>query len=257
MVFSFNPNSGQAPSEAVAGAAQPSGMQPVVITPIVSAADAAALPDSPFLFIKYRGRDKTVVVYLQIILIAFAILSVCASVVFFSYGLYLSSRIEKKQTEILALDATFKEYPIEDMKRLSNRMAALNGLMKDYVSARSPLRFLEDVVEKQVLFNQFALVKNQQSAGYLMNFTIITTNYRSLIQQLEALNLAQYSKVVPQSKIGSLVDNTSSLKIRVSAPIFAQGVLSDDIVFVQPSITSSSTSSQNGARPVVTGSSTP
>jgi hypothetical protein len=227
MAFSFNPGQSTATGIPTQG-----GIAGGVQAPATTES-APSVPDSPFLFMRNRDQEMTVNAYLQILLMVVSALFVLASVILFAYSKYLTSSIESKKAELIAKDATFKEYPLEDMKRLSKRFTVLGLLMKDYVSARSPLRFLEDVVEKQVVFNNFVFSKNLNSSGYTMSFKILTNNYRALIQQLDALNLTQYSKVVPQPKIGNLTDiNSSSLTIQISAPVFVQGILSEDIVFV-------------------------
>jgi hypothetical protein len=181
--------------------------------------------------------------FVQIILILVSILSVVIAVTLFAYSSYLTSSINSKQQELLTKDASFKEYPIEDMQRLSLRFSILGDLLKNYVSTRSPLKLLEDVVEKQVVFQKFNLVKDSSTGGYLMSFYIATNNYRTIIQQLGALNLAQYSKVVPNPKIGALNGNSSGsgsaadLTISVTTPVFVQGILPDEIVFINTAST--------------------
>lgn len=236
MAFSFNPSSQQATT--------PQGGQPTYQPTSIASANIedTSVPDSPFLFMQLRGKEMTVYAYLQILLIAVALFSILAAIIFFSYGMYLSSSIKTQSEALDAADATFKDYPIDDMKRLSTRMALLSIILKDYLSVRSPLKFLEQVVEKQVYFSDFSLTRAKQSSVYVMDFNVVTTNYRVLIQQLEALNLGQYNKIVPQTKVGNLTDSQTSLKIRITAPINAQGVLPDDVVFIKSSTDSSASS---------------
>lgn len=247
MPFSFNPET-QAPLPGQ-GFTNASGV-PVTAPQATNTAAVPSVPDSPFLFMRQRGQDMTVNSYLQIILVAVAVLSIVASAVLFSYSMYLTASIASKKAELLAKDATFKEYPIEDMKRLSHRFSILGVILKEYLSIRSPLKFLEDVVENQAIFENFDLSKNKSTPGYTMAFVVVTSNYRVLLQQLEALNLAQYSKIIPQKKIGTITDSISSIKIQVSAPVFASGVLSDEIVFI-PGINASTSIG------ISTGSTTP
>ena len=64
-----------------------------------------------------------------------------------------------------------------------------------------------------------------------------------LVQQLSALNLSQYSKVVPKTKLDKFTQkDNSKLTVKVSAPIIAQGMLSDDLVFLPSSPVKTSTS---------------
>lgn len=263
MAFSFNPGQpAQAPAAPVSSAPASGGMSAPQggMTPPPSATPdtSLAIPDSPFLFMQQRGQEMSIMAYVQIGLILASILSVMVAVTLFAYSTYLTASIKSKQEELLAADATFKEYPVEDMKRLSLRFNVLGELLKNYVSTRSPLKLLEDVVEKQVVFQKYSLTRDVGSGGYIMNFNIATTNYRALIQQLAALNLAQYSKVVPNPKIGTVASSNSEngtlLVIAITTPVFVQGVLSDEIVFIN---TASSTQQQTISNATSTSTTTP
>lgn len=192
-------------------------------------------PDSssPFLFVQQRGGEISVNAYLQILLFVIASLSILVSLVLFVYSTYLKSSIASTKQEILTRDASFKDYPISEMVNFSSRVKNLEKLLQEYVSVRSPLKFLEDVVERQVVFDEFSLKKPVNGSGYTVDFAVVTTNYRALIQQLEALNLAQYSKIAPQPKTAGISDSRNSIKVRVSTPVIVQGVTSDQIVFVE------------------------
>jgi hypothetical protein len=251
MAFSFSP--GQQPQAvpqpqgAPAQAPQPSSAM------VATTAQLPSIPDSPFLFMQHRGQEMTVNAYLQIMLILVAVTSIFLSIVCFAYTSYLSSSIASKKEQLASSDATFKTYPIDDMKKFYNRMSHLDKILQGYVSARSPLKLLEDVVEKQVFFNDFSLTKND-GGGYVVNFTVVTGNYRSLVQQLDALNLSEYKKVAPTPSLGDVNDGLAVVKVNVTTPVFVQGVLPDSIVFLssststvpsQGSVSSSSTPSNN------------
>lgn len=236
MPFSFNPGQTTAPLQA--------GAQGIPVPGAAPGAPSAlpTVPDSPFLFIQQRGREMTINAYLQIVILLIATLSIVAALVLAVYGFYLSRSIESKKTELAAKEATFKEYPLAEMKRLSDRATGLDVLLKSYVSIRSPLKLLEDVVEKQVLFSDFKLTR-EKAGGYIATFTAVTKDYQSLIQQLEALQLTQYSKIAPTTKLDKFTEEKDlTLRVKITTPIFVQGVLPDDIVFVQP----------GGAAPVTT-----
>jgi hypothetical protein len=211
----------------------------------VKTAGGPSVPDSPFLFISQRGRgqDLSIGAYIQIVLIVLAILSVLASVILFTYSMYLTNSIESKKAELIVMDASFKEYPLDEMKKISDRFATLSDILREYVSVRSPLKVLEDVVENQVVVSGFILGKNIEGK-FVMDFTIVTSNYKVLIQQLDALNLSQYTKVVPQAKVGGITDNQQTIKVAITAPVFVQGLLSEEVE-AQLLLTVSSTSRQS------------
>ena len=172
MSFSFNPG-----QTAEAGTPMSGGVSVPGATEAQNT--ALAVPDSPFLFMQQRGQEMSTGAYIQIVLIMLSILSVAVSIVLFAYSMYLTTSIDNKKETLLTKDAPFKDYPLEDMKRLSLRFNVLGGILQNYVSVRTPLKMLEDVVEKQVVFEKFSVTKSTafgQGEAYVMNFSLVTSN---------------------------------------------------------------------------------
>jgi hypothetical protein len=236
MAFSFNPT--QQPQGAVTqpegqvgfSAAAGSGIQPAG-TPTI-----ASFPDSPFLFLHDRDKPMSIPAYIQIGLMILTVLSIIVSGTIFAYSLYLGQVINAKKADLSLKEKSIKTYPFEDMKRISLRYATLGELVKNYVSARSPLKFLEHVVENQVEVKEFTTGFNQKIGRHVMSFTVTTGNYKALIQQLEALNLTEYNKVAPSPKAGDLKDDVNSLEIKISTPLYADGKNVDQIDFTPPAV---------------------
>jgi hypothetical protein len=233
MAFSFTPAQVAASGMAVQGG----------VVPAIAPQETSPYPDSPVLYLREIGKEKSIMAYVQLFLILLSIVAVLASCMLFAYTKYLASSIEGKQTELASADVQFKEYPFQEMQRFSDRIASLSKLLDGYVSSRSPLRFLENVVEKNVLFTNFTLLKRNE--GYVISVTAVTGNYRFLIQQLEALNLTQYQAVAPKPELTNLKDLSGAVEVKLSSPVFVQGKLPDEIVFVQPSFESTSVEPQN------------
>lgn len=235
MAFSFNPNQNNPQGEGQAGGASFSAVSSpsasgVTQTPL---SDAPRAPESPVLFMNRReGEGLTVNAYLQMLFGLAAIISVIMASTLFVYGWYLESKIESTKNEIASREASFKDYPFEEMKNTITRAQTLDGFLKNYVSIRSPLKFLEDVVEEKVYFNQFDFSKDKK-LGYVANFTAVTNDYQSLVQQLESLQLTQYKKIVTDPKLGKLTDEKNKgLRVRVTTPVFVQGKTAEEVVFV-------------------------
>ncbi len=266
MPFSFNPTaqSGNQPETGGAPLAPTGNFSSAPIAPL---SDAPTVPDTPFLFIQQRGGDKTVQAYLQVLLMTVFILAVISSITLFAYSMYLKKSIESKKLLVEESEASFKTYPYEEMKKTYNNMTILNTLLKEYASARTPLMLLEKVVENEVLFSSFSLTRDTTGRGatgkYTMRLTAVTSNYKALIQQLEALKLASYTKVAPSQKISKIEEDMQNrngqIEFEIVAPLNIQGIHPDSIIFenivdvgrqvgtsTQPSTTQfTSTSTQN------------
>jgi hypothetical protein len=108
---------------------------------------------------------------------------------------------------------------------------------------------LESVVEKHTYFNDFSFAR-KDGTGYTMSFSVNTTNYPNLIQQLDALGLPQYSKVAPgiKERDNKVSDskNSNNIKVLVNTPVFVQGVLPDDVVFIDSGISNGSNQNATG-----------
>jgi hypothetical protein len=235
MAFSFTP-----------GQITPQGSQsltpPGAVTPGALSSPVSGPPsDSPFLFIRERGQQLSVMACVQIVLVVVSILSVIICATLYSYSIYLQAQIDTKKADLASKEVSLPTYQYDEMRRLSIRMAALDKLLQNYISPRSPLKFLENVVENQVVFDKFQLSRDKKGS-YSVVFTVVTTNYKALIQQLKALNLAEYSKVAPTPKLSDLNDSISVIKIQVTTPIFVQGKLPDEVVFFTDQSVSESTS---------------
>lgn len=238
MAFSFNPTQTPGGAQAAQGVPQVNIQSPGG----TSKESLPSIPDSPFLFMRNRDQDMTINAYVQLILILTAVLSIAASIIVFVYAQYLSMSIDKKKDELAVKEASFKSYPFDEMQALSDRLAALDKILKGYVSSRSPLKYLEKVVENQVIFNDFIFAADQK--GNTISFSIVTGSQRALIQQLDSLNLREYSKIVPATKMDSFNDSGAFYRAKVTAPVFVQGVLSDEVFFIPPANSASSTKSK-------------
>jgi hypothetical protein len=192
----------------------------------------------------------------QIVLVVVAILSVIICGIMYAYSVYLGYQITSNQEAIQTKDAEFKEYPFDDMRRLSLRMSTLDKLLQNYISPRSPLKFLENVVENQVMFDDFALSVDLQGA-YTAKFKAKTNDYKTLIQQLAAMDLQEYKKVIPSSKLSGLQASKSNVEIQVATPVFVQGKLPDEIVFFTEQPKSAASTPQTQASSSVLDSSKP
>jgi hypothetical protein len=234
MAFSFSP--GQ-----IAPQGSQAVNQPGVVAPGTVASTTVGTPsDSPFLIIKERseGRPISIMACVQVVLLLASILSIFICLVMYGYSVYLKNQVEKKQQLLLDTEAGLPDYPYDKMYRLSRRMIVLDNLLKNYISSRSPLKFLENVVENQVFFDNFSLAKDRKGS-YAVTFAAKTYNYKSLIQQLEALKLTEYQKVAPTPKTGG-IEGSDEIKVMVNTPIFVQGKLPDDVVFFVTQIKQSS-----------------
>lgn len=233
MPFSFNPTaqSGNQPETGGVPLAPTGNFSSAPIAPL---SDAPTVPDTPFLFIQQRGGDKSTLAYIQIIAATLAVLSVISTITLFAYSFYLQKSIDSKRTLVEESEVGLKEYPYDDMSKVYRQKVTLESLLKDYASARTPLLLLEKVVENEVVFDNFILSR-EKSGKYNMQLTAYTSNYKVLIQQLDALKLGSFAKVATQQKISKIEDSkqtkSGQIEVQIIIPLNIQGTLSESVIF--------------------------
>jgi hypothetical protein len=234
MPFSFNPTSGAQNQQGAQQGGPAFGSQPNSNSADVTTSDAPQAPMSPFLFMAQRGQDKTTMAYVQIIAGTVFFVSVIATIVSFGYMKYLETVLESKRAEIQDKETTLKEYPYALMREEFAKLKLLESLLKEYAAARTPLLLLEKVVENEVTFSNFILSR-EVSGKYTVQLTALTNNYKAVVQQLDALRLTQFTKVVSGQKVDKIDENSQSkigkIKFEVSAPVAIQGILPSLAVF--------------------------
>ncbi len=233
MPFSFNPTVQSGGQEGNTQPAESGFSQPVQQGDALVGVPTA--PSSPFLFLEQRGEDgRSTMAYIQIVLIVINVITLVSAITLSVYYFYLNKVIDSKKTAVVERETTFKDYPFEEMRKVYVKMITIDALLKEYASGRTPLLLLEKVVENEVLFSEFNLFR-ETSGKYNMQLTAVTSNYKVLVQQLEALKLASYAKVVPSSLINNIEENKQTpegqIRVKVLAPLNIQGVLPDTVIF--------------------------
>ncbi len=224
MPFSFNPGQTTAPAAGAAGwQAAPEAPAPVT----------QATTTLPIIFFQESGKEKSLMAYIQLVLIAVCFTAVLTSASMYAYYFFISKSIASKKLEIEGKEATFKEYPYTEMKKTYDRMVDLDFLLKDYATVRSSFRFLEAIVENKVLFGQFSLQKNE-SGQLNMSLLARTNDFKTLSQQMGAFGLPQYMKIVPSEHLDNIQEEKESklgtIKVLINAPVSIQGMLPEDVV---------------------------
>ncbi|MEN9552196.1 MAG: hypothetical protein RI935_573 [Candidatus Parcubacteria bacterium] len=235
MPFSFNPTSGAQNQSGAQQGGPTFGLQSNTSgVEDVTSSDVPQAPESPFLFMAQRGQDKTAMAYVQIIAGTLFAVSIIATLVSFGYMKYLETVLESKRAEIQDKETTLKEYPYALMREEYAKLKLLEGLLKEYAAARTPLLLLEKVVENEVTFSNFSLNRDV-NGKYTIQLTALTNNYKAVVQQLDALRLTEFTKVVSGQKVDKIDENSQSklgkIKLEISAPVAIQGILPSLAVF--------------------------
>lgn len=237
MPFSFNPGQEQpiqAPAAAQAPAVSNDGV-PVLNVPVAPTISLTPVAEtiSPFAF---RNRSKSKFgMYFQFGVFAIFGVMVLASISLYVYQGIVSLQVSGKQADLLAAEASFpKNLPIEDMKKLSTRIALINRVVNERASVRAGLAIVEDTVNNPVTYTKFSMTKGKKGDQYIFDLAGETNSYEALYQQLDVLKNKVFSSVLPKlefSGIGPL-DNKGIASFKVSGDMKIAGLDPDTDILV-------------------------
>lgn len=157
-------------------------------------------------------------------------LSVLVSIGMFGYLYYLSSQVDAKKAKLASYESQLGGLPLEDMRKLSNRIKILNQLVKTHPSVNVAFRIIEDSVENQVTYNKFDLGYNETSKSYLLSLSGTAPNYKGIAQQIDTFNRKPYTTYISNVTVEGL-NPTPEGRIAFTAkmPIMVVGLLPEDL----------------------------
>lgn len=215
MPFSFKPEISQT---------KPNGDAPLPVpTPVASFGGTAVSS----LMAREGEHGKSLV---QFVLMAVFGAAVLIAVGLFGYQYYLSSQIDAKKALLADYESRLATLPLEDMRKLSNRIKIINQLVKEHPSANVAFRIVEDSIENQVTYERFELRYNTQTKGYALQLGGIAPNYKSIAQQVDTLKRKPYTTYIQDIGIEGLQPNeTGNIGFTLKMPIMIAGLLPEGI----------------------------
>jgi hypothetical protein len=184
MTISFNPGQPQAPTQTgTQGPVTPA--EPAVPTIATNGPVAPVVAQSPFAF-KHRSKSKFGM-YFQFVIFGIFALVVLQAVGLFAYQRILMLQLDEKRDQLTQKEANFKKLPLDDMQKLSDRIAAVNQAMSEHITVRDIFKVLEYGVENPVTYTKFDLSYSENKKGYTLSIQGVAPNYYAVIQQYDTL----------------------------------------------------------------------
>ena len=166
----------------------------------------------------------------QLVLMAVFGAAVLIAVGLFGYQYYLSSQIDAKKALLADYESRLATLPLEDMRKLSNRIKIINQLVKEHPSANVAFRIVEDSIENQVTYERFELRYNPQTKGYALQLGGVAPNYKSIAQQVDTLKRKPYTTYIQDIVVEGLQPNeTGNIGFTLKMPILIAGLLPEGI----------------------------
>lgn len=158
-------------------------------------------------------------------------LVILGTVGLFGYQYFLIHQIDKKKVDLVLKEKELETLPLDDMRKLSNRIKGINKLIKDHVSVRVAFRIIEDSVKNSITYKTFDLNFDETENKYQLNLIGVADNYHALIQQMDILNSKTYAKYIPSITIESVqLNDTGGVDFKLKIPMVVTGILPEEVV---------------------------
>jgi hypothetical protein len=188
----------------------------------------------------------------DLILIAAFGISILIAVGMFGYSYYLSSQIESKKATLKSYESSLGSLPLEDMRKLSNRMKIVSKLLAQHPSVNAAFKIIEDSVEDAITYDQFSIHYIDLTKSYELVLSGRSPDYRALAQQMDKLSQKPYSNYLQGLKLDSLtLDPKGFVRFSIKSGVAIIGLLPADLNL------SDGVAAENSTTPEVSASSTP
>jgi hypothetical protein len=164
-----------------------------------------------------------------VLLIAFWGAAIIAAVLFV-YSYYLNSQIEGKKATLASYESRLASLPLEDMRKLSNRIRIINQLLQEHPSANVAFRIIEDSVENEVTYKRFDLRYNESNKNYLLQLAATAPDYKSVAQQIDTFKRPPYTTYLQNVVVDGLQpDPSGKVGFTMKMAISVMGLQPEDL----------------------------
>lgn len=211
----------------------PFSFKPEISAPTDAPINGTTLPSTSLtgspssMMARGQGEGKS---FFQLIFMTAAGASVLISVGMFGYLYYLSSQVDAKKAKLASYESQLGGLPLEDMRKLSNRIKILNQLVKTHPSVNVAFRIVEDSVENQVTYTKFDLGYNESTKSYLLSLSGTAPDYKGIAQQIDTFNRKPYTTYLSNVVVDGLnPDSTGRIAFTAKMSIMVVGLLPEDL----------------------------
>lgn len=156
--------------------------------------------------------------------------SIVIAGILYGYKSYLESQIAEANLLIEAEQDKLAKYPIEEMRKLSARIKAVNDLTKEHPYVNAAFRILEDSIENEITYQTFGL--NFAEGKYTVTVQATSPDYKSIAQQVDTLRNDPYRVYISDVKVSSLSPTKDGkVSFSLGLPMSITGTLPEDLNF--------------------------
>lgn len=151
----------------------------------------------------------------------------------FGYKFLLSSQVEAKKTKLASYETQLAGIPIEDMRKLSNRIKVISQLVKEHPSVNVAFLIVEASVENMVTFSKFSLNYSETLKSYQLSLGGVAPDYKSVAQQVDTYKSKPYSTYISKVTVDSLAPNANGqIAVSFTMPVSITGIVPETFTLI-------------------------
>ncbi|MEN9337966.1 MAG: hypothetical protein RIQ41_280 [Candidatus Parcubacteria bacterium] len=167
---------------------------------------------------------------IELILIVIFGITALLALSLIGYKYFLSSQIESKKASLASFESQLATFPLEEMRKLSNRIKIVNQLVKEHPSANVAFRIVEDSIEHHVTYKRFDLRYGDSMKSYQLQLDGVAPDYKGVAQQVDTLKRKPYTTYIQNVLVDGLQpDTTGKITFGLRMGIGIMGLLSEDV----------------------------
>jgi hypothetical protein len=231
MSFSFNPGQEQTSPPAQQVTQTNNNGVPALVVPVAPTISLTPVAEviSPFAY-KNRSKSKFSIYFQGAIFFVFLSLLI-SGIVLFMYQSSIKIQIANRKSDLAKLEEGFqKPKELEEMQKLSSRLALINKIINERASVNTALTIIEESINSPVVYNKFSLSKSKKDNNYDLSFTGETNSYKALYQQVEVINSKTFKNYFPKLSITGIgpLDKKGVTTFKVDASVAISNIDSAD-----------------------------
>lgn len=180
------------------------------------------------------AKPKTPMDVATKILIMVNVFAVVACGGLFEYQNYLKQQITQKKAQLISYTGNVAQLPLQDIQALSDKLATINPLVKNYPYVTDIFPILEASIENNVTYSSLNVAADSSAAGsggYVITLQATAPDYKSVSRQITDLRSDVYKNYIKDVSISNIsLSESGQVSFYVKLTLAIRGVAPDMLV---------------------------
>ena len=172
---------------------------------------------------------------LEVVLSGTFVLAIGITTGLFGYRYYLQSQVTEKKVMLDAFEKRLGVLPLDEMRKVSNRLKIISQLIKDHPSVNAAFRIIEESVENPVTYNRFELSYSDTMRAYQLQLGAVAPDYGAVIEQVDTLKRKPFTTYLSNLSVeGVRPNDKGQITFTLKMPIAIAGVVPEALMLGLP-----------------------